>query len=165
MYSRCVSFRTALDLPYVYRIDTGIETHRREHNLANILKISGSRDSQTSADAYINGKYQGALTFSFLKTMDELDYCLTSKQIIGKLKEYLNQSGYPQIPTLSMSKKNLLNELVMGDSNNIMKNPNILIHLSGDSWCNQESSWNILSLKDNKLLLQMIKNFIPKMRK
>ena len=104
---------TALDLPYVYRIDTGIETHRTEQNLANILKISGSRDSQTSADAYINGKYQGALTFSFLKTMDELDYCFTSKQIIAKLKEYLNQSGYPQIPTLSLSKKNLLNELVM----------------------------------------------------
>lgn len=156
---------TALDLPYVYRIDTGIETHRTEDNLANILKISGSRDSQTSADAYINGKYQGALTFSFLKTMDELDYCFTSKQIIGKLKEYLNQSGYPQIPTLSLSKKTLLNELVMGDSNDIMKNPNILIHLSGDSWCDTESSWNILSLKDNKLIFDRDKKFYTKNEK
>ena len=53
----------------------------------------------------------------------------------------------------------------MGDSNNIMKNPNILIHLSGDSWCNQESSWNILSLKDNKLFVSNDKKFYTKNEK
>jgi hypothetical protein len=157
---------TSLDLPYVYRIDTGIQLHRNQDNLCNVLKISGCRDSQTSADAYINGKYQGALTFSFLKTMDELDYCFTSKQIISRIKTYLNENGYPQIPTLSLSKEELLNELVMGDRNNqYLNNSNINIYLEGDSWCNQESSWNILSLKDNKLVFSEDKKFYTRNEK
>lgn len=157
---------TSLDLPFVYRIDTGIKVHNNQDKLCNVLKISGCRDSQTSADAYINGKYQGALTFSFLKTMDELDYNFTSKQIISRIKNYLNQNGYPQIPTLSLSKENLLDELVMGDrENNYLNDSNVNIYLEGDSWCNQESSWNILSLKDNKLLFENDKKFYTKNEK
>ena len=49
-----------------------LQINRNEDNLANIIKISGCRDTQTSADAFINGKYQGALTFSFLKTTSKL---------------------------------------------------------------------------------------------
>ena len=45
-----------------------------------------------------------------------------------------------------------------------MKNPNILINLKGDSWCNQESTWNILSLRDNKLLFSNDKKFYTKMK-
>ena len=157
---------TSLDLPFVYRIDTGIKTHNNQDNLCNVLKISGCRDSQTSADAFINGKYQGALTFSFLRTMNELDYCFTSKQIISRIKEYLNKNGYPQIPTLSLSKQNLLNELVMGDRKNIhLSDCNVNIYLEGDSWCNQESSWNILSLNNNKLIFQNDKKFYTKNEK
>lgn len=157
---------TSLDLPYVYRVDTGIKTHNNKDNLCNVLKISGCRDSQTSADAYINGKYQGALTFSFLKTMDELNYCFTSKQIISRIKKYLNENGYPQIPTLSLSKESLLNELVMGDRNNTYLNDcNINIYLEGDSWCNQESSWNILNLSNNKLVFNEDKIFYTKNEK
>ena len=154
---------TSLDLPYVYRIDTGIQKHRNESILGNILKISGCRDSQTSADAYINGKYQGALTFSFLKTMDELDYCFTSKQLVSKVKNYLNSNGYPQIPTLSLSNDLLLNELLMGDNNNEQNNINI--YLEGDAWCNQETSWNILSLNNSKLLFENDKRFYTRNEK
>lgn len=35
----------------------------------NVMVISGSLDWQTSADAYLNNKYQGALTFCFLETI------------------------------------------------------------------------------------------------
>lgn len=148
---------TSLDLPYVYRTDSGLQKHRNEENLANILKISGCRDTQTSADAFINGKYQGALTFSFLKTMDELDYNFTSKQLVSRVKKYLNENGYPQIPTLSLSDESLLDELLMGD--NIDGDYNINIYMEGDAWCNLESSWNILSLKDNSLIFSRDKKF------
>ena len=77
---------TALDLPYLYRIDTGIHQQRNPESLANIIKVSGCRDSQTSADAYIAGKYQKALTFSFLKCMDDLQYNFTPKQLIQRCK-------------------------------------------------------------------------------
>ena len=154
---------TSLDLPYVYRTDTGLEKHRDENDLGNIIKISGCRDTQTSADAYINGKYQGALTFSFLKTMDELDYNFTSKQLVSKVKNYLNLNGYPQIPTLSLSNKSLLNELLMGD--NKEGDFNVNIYLEGDAWCNQESTWNILSLKNNELVFSRDKRFYTRNEK
>ena len=51
---------TALDLPFIYRTDTGVKQQGDVENLNNIIKLSGCRDSQTSMDAYINGKYQGA---------------------------------------------------------------------------------------------------------
>jgi metacaspase-1 len=150
---------TALDLPYLYRIDTGITEQRSKENLANICKISGCRDSQTSADAYINGKYQGALTFSFLKCMDDLNYNFTPKQLIQRCKYYLNNNGYPQIPTLSFSSKDILDDIVMGDDNPILQQANICLLLEGDNWCNTESSWNILNLKSNKLLFSEDKIF------
>ena len=94
---------TSLDLPYLYRIDTGIQKQKQEEeeNLANIIKLSGCRDNQTSADAYIQGKYQGALTFAFLKCMGDLNYNFTPKHLVQRCKHYLNSNNYPQIPTLN----------------------------------------------------------------
>jgi len=148
---------TSLDLPYVYRVDTGIQDNRKEENICNVLKISGCRDSQTSADAYINGKYQGALTFGFIKTMDDFNYNFTSKQIITRVKNYLNTNNYPQIPTLSMSNQSLLNELVMGDAS--LVNHNVVINLKGDSWCKDETSWNLYSMNKNKNIFDTNRKF------
>ena len=146
---------TVLDLPYVYRLDTGININGIKENLGNIIKISGCRDNQTSADAYLNGKYQGALTFSFFKILEDINYNFTCKQIIGKIKSYLNDNNYPQIPTLSFSKTTLLNELIMGE--NI--EPNVNIYLEGDEWCNSESTWNILNMNNNSLVFNKDKKF------
>jgi hypothetical protein len=33
----------------------------------NLVEISGSRENETSADVYVNGQYQGALTYAFRK--------------------------------------------------------------------------------------------------
>ena len=155
---------TSLDLPYVYRSDA--EYNYIEIKINYVMFFKELVDVETpklQADAFINGKYQGALTFSFLKTMDELNYCFTSKQIISRIKNYLNSNGYPQIPTLSLSKE-LLDELIVGDRNNTYLN-NSNIYLEGDSWCNQESSWNILSLKDNKLVFDQDKKFYTRNEK
>ena len=156
---------TALDLPYLYRIDTGIKQQKNPESLANIIKISGCRDSQTSADAYIEGKYQGALTFSFLKCMDDLEYNFTAKQLIQRCKLYLNSNNYPQIPTLTFSQMNSLDEIVMGNSELFVTKPNINIYLEGDEWCNIESSWNILSLQNNTLLFKEDRKFYSRKEK
>ena len=148
---------TALDLPYLYRIDTGVTQQREPENIANIVKLSGCRDSQTSADAYIQGKYQGALTFAFLKCMEDLQYNFTPKHLVQRCKHYLNSNSYPQIPTMTFSQPDFLNEQIMGEG--VPVEYNINIFLQGDSWCNQESSWNILSLQDNKLLFETDRRF------
>lgn len=150
---------TSLDLPFLYRIDTGIKLQRPSEELANIIKMSGCRDSQTSADAYINGKYQGAMTFSFLKCMEELDYSFTPQQLVQRCKHYLNTHGYPQIPTMTFSKQEFLNDIIMGDSHPLLQNATINLYLEGDAWCNSESSWNILSMNENKLLFERDRRF------
>ena len=154
---------TALDLPYIYRTDTGVKQQRNVENLANIIKLSGCRDSQTSMDAYINGKYQGALTFAFLKCMDDLEYNFTPKHLVQRCKHYLNSNNYEQIPTMTFSNPDFLDEIIMGEGENI--DFNILLHLEGDSWCNQESSWNILSLQENKILFETDRRFYARNEK
>ena len=142
---------TSLDLPYMYRTDTGIKEQRTPEEIANVIKISGCRDCQTSADAYINGKYQGAMTFSFLRSIEDLEYNFTPKQLIGKLQTYINANGYDQVPTLTFSNLNLLDNAVMGIDNPLYQDCNIKIHLEGDEWCTEETSWNISNTDGNKI--------------
>jgi uncharacterized protein YegP (UPF0339 family) len=59
--------------------------------------FSGCSEHQTSADAYINGHYEGAFTH-FL--MDCIDRKLTYKQWYAELRKSLPSSEYDQIPTL-----------------------------------------------------------------
>lgn len=148
---------TSLDLPYIYRVDTGFEEHGGDLDCLDVCKISGCRDNQTSADAFINNKYQGALTFTFIKTLNDFKYNLTPKQIIERMKTYLKENGYSQIPTLSMSKKNILDNLLIGNNDDF--NPNINIYLEGDKWCKDESQWNIYDFQQNKLIFSENRRF------
>uniref|UniRef100_A0A6C0J6T5 Peptidase C14 caspase domain-containing protein n=1 Tax=viral metagenome TaxID=1070528 RepID=A0A6C0J6T5_9ZZZZ len=148
---------TSLDLPYIYRIANGLECHGNEQDILDVCKISGCRDNQTSADAFINKNFQGALTFTFIKTLDDFRYNMTPKQIIEKMKNFLKQNGYSQIPTLALSKKHILDEMLMGEDKSF--NPNINIYLEGDTWCKDETSWNLFDLQKNKLLFNENRRF------
>ena len=66
--------------------------------------ISGCMDNQTSADAYINSKYQGAMTWSFLDTVNKKPN-LTWIELITTMRSSLKTSTYQQIPQLSSGKK------------------------------------------------------------
>ena len=65
---------TLLDLKYRYLTTSDynevIINDKNTQAKGNIFFISGSSDSQTSADAYINKKFQGAMTWSFLKSVN-----------------------------------------------------------------------------------------------
>ena len=147
---------TSLDLPYVYRIDKGIEQHGEDIDCIDVCKISGCRDYQTSADAFINSKFQGAMTFTFIKTLEDCDYSVTPKDIIEKMKNYLDTEGYSQIPTLAMSKKCILNNLFMDNIDNF----NINVYLQGDKWCKDETQWNIFDLQKNRLIFCENRRFL-----
>ncbi len=148
---------TSLDLPYIYRVDTGLEEHGGDQDILDVCKISGCRDYQTSADAYINDKFQGALTFTFIKTLNDFRYNMTPKQIICRMKNFLKQNGYTQIPTLAVSKKNILDQMLIGDDTDFK--PNVNIYLEGDRWCKEETQWNIYDLQNNKLLFDQNRRF------
>ena len=61
------------------------------------IVFSGCGENQTSADAYINGRYNGAFTYYFLKTLENE---LTYSEWIAEIRDYLPGGGYDQKPTL-----------------------------------------------------------------
>jgi len=63
---------------------------------------AGSADSQTSADAFIAGSWQGAFTYTWLKTVKK--YPKTSRQeILDEVKYQLNANNFSQVPQLEVA--------------------------------------------------------------
>jgi hypothetical protein len=69
----------------------------------DIVMISGCKDNQTSADAYINKTAQGAMTWSFLETINK-NPSLSWLDIVKNMRTLLKSNGYVQIPQLSSNK-------------------------------------------------------------
>lgn len=62
--------------------------------------LSGCRDTETSADAYIDGRYNGALTWAFLTTCARMPGA-SWIETHAALCELLKAEGYDQHPVLS----------------------------------------------------------------
>jgi len=67
----------------------------------NILMISGCRDNETSSDAFINNKYQGALTYHFCKALELNDYNVKIKYLLKDIHCMLLLGNFDQKPVLS----------------------------------------------------------------
>lgn len=101
---------TVCDLKYNYLIDRRLsyKTYDRFYDTkCDVVMISGCRDNQTSADAYIyDGKdfryeYQGAMSASFIKCFnDNISY----KELIEKMRTWLSKNKFDQVPQLSSGK-------------------------------------------------------------
>lgn len=65
---------------------------------SNITIWSGCGESQTSADAYINGSYNGAFTYYWCKHIREVRGNISRQDLLFKVKESLRQERYTQIP-------------------------------------------------------------------
>jgi hypothetical protein len=104
----CCYSGTILDLHYQYldseNYDNFTENTKETETIGNVIMISGCMDNQTSADAYINSKYQGAMTWSFLDTLNK-NPNLTWKELITNMRSSLKTSEYEQIPQLSSGKQ------------------------------------------------------------
>jgi hypothetical protein len=74
----------------------------------SVYVISGCRDNQTSADAYVNylnkNIYSGAMTYAFLKTINDLGTKITLKTLLTNMRTILRSQYYTQIPQLSSGK-------------------------------------------------------------
>lgn len=69
---------------------------------ANIVMFSGCRDNQTSADAYEDGNFVGAMSWGFKKIVSTSNIqSITYTEFLRKLRALLKQRGYTQIPQLS----------------------------------------------------------------
>ena len=104
----CCHSGTILDLRYQYfdseNYDNSTENTKETETIGNVIMISGCMDNQTSADAFINSKYQGAMTWSFLEVVNK-NPNVTWKELITTMRSSLKTSKYEQIPQLSSGKK------------------------------------------------------------
>ena len=104
----CCHSGTILDLRYQYfdseTDDNSTENTKETETIGNVIMISGCMDNQTSDDALINSKYQGAMSWSFLETVNN-NPNITWKELITTMRSTLKTSKYQQIPQLSSGKK------------------------------------------------------------
>ena len=89
-------FKCLLYLNYNYNEDTN---NSNEKDISGrVYYISGCRDSQVSMEYFINNKSQGALTSSFINT---LQHSMTWSELIQSLQAKL-QDQTPQLSTSKM---------------------------------------------------------------
>lgn len=90
LYERCGGLKLAL-----------VADENYSNTRGEIIMLSGCRDEQTSADAYIAGEYQGALTNAFLECYSK---SRTYEKLIINIRKHLKNSRFSQIPNLASGK-------------------------------------------------------------
>jgi hypothetical protein len=67
--------------------------------------LSGCADPDYSADAFIEGKAQGAMTYSLLSTIKaSAGKPITLISLLKKLRIFMKNNGYAQVPQMSTGK-------------------------------------------------------------
>lgn len=74
----------------------------------NHILFSGCRSDQTSADAYINGRYNGAFTFFWLRAMN---FNMTYREWIAETVRLISLNGFEQVPQLE-GPEDMLNQKI-----------------------------------------------------
>ena len=112
----CCFSGTVLDLKYQYldslENNTSTVNKNETETYGNVIMISGCTDIQTSADAYLNKKYQGAMTWSFLSALSASSSSLTWRDLLIKMRDQLKSSAFDQLPQLSSGQLMDINTLL-----------------------------------------------------
>lgn len=97
---------TMADLKYTYVAGTKatVESVRARPLSAYVVQISGCRDDQTSADAYIDNRFSGAMTAALVSSMRESEYDLTFFKLLTELHRRLEKGGFEQRPQVTSSR-------------------------------------------------------------
>lgn len=110
VFDSCFS-GSVLDLPVRYD-DKVYPENDMVLSKKNILMISGCKDSQTSADAFIDGQFNGALTWAFITAFDGLNLYRetkwTWKDFVNRIRYLLVKNNFDQRPQLSSNDESLL---------------------------------------------------------
>lgn len=72
--------------------------------VADVVLFSGCMDTQTSADAQIDGNATGAMSHAFIASMQQHNDNVTYKDLLKTIREKL-QNGYEQVPQMSAGRK------------------------------------------------------------
>ncbi len=95
----------------------GVKSHSFEHVIQgyNAVLISGSSKTETSADADINGRYNGALTYYLLQTLSAPNgLTQTLEQAVTRTRAALHRNSYTQHPQLEGSEDLMQQTFLVG---------------------------------------------------
>jgi metacaspase-1 len=96
---------------------TGKRARVRQFGLAatkqNAVLIAGCRSDQTSADAFIDNDYRGALTYSLNRALDSSKYQITNRDLVRSASEWLARNRYEQVPQLE-ARSDLIDAAFLG---------------------------------------------------
>jgi len=73
---------------------------RESKEIVHHILWAGCRADQTSADAYIDGTYNGAFTYYFCHHMRRSNGQLSRKDLLVRIRSSLSHGGYSQVPQL-----------------------------------------------------------------
>lgn len=76
----------------------------RDELSATVVVLSGCKDDETSADAFEEGEFQGAMTWSFIDAIENFGRDVTLGSLQDSMRAQLAANGYTQTPQLSFSR-------------------------------------------------------------
>lgn len=102
------------DLRYIYLDSENNGQNTEETQLTecegNVIMISGCMDKQTSAEANIDGKPQGAVSWAFYSAMSRGE--LSWRELVVQMRDILKTHQFSQIPQMSTDSKLNIDEKV-----------------------------------------------------
>lgn len=103
MFDSCFS-GSVLDLRYQFidslNYDKYSENLKETETNGDVFMISGCTDKQTSADAFIDNKANGAMTWSLLEALKQKPNC-NWRELVKYMRDLLKNNGYSQTPQFS----------------------------------------------------------------
>lgn len=69
--------------------------------------VTGCRDTQTSADAFLDGSYNGALTYALTRVLREARGDIAYRELHARAIQWLKREDFDQVPQLEGRKENL----------------------------------------------------------
>lgn len=124
------------------------------------IVISGCQEHQTSADAYINEKYNGAFTFYAALT---LKAGITYKEWFTEIRKYLPNSSFDQSPTLE-GPEELLNRKVFEDETLVVHNSSHGTYTYDKNGDEEDGQDEALYLYDGMLIDDAIGTILDKIK-
>jgi hypothetical protein len=95
---------TMFDLKFNYLDSNNYDKYTENDKVSecngNVIMISGCMDSQTSAEALIDNKAQGAMTWSFIESINKTPNC-SWRELLKSMRDSLKTNSFSQIPQLS----------------------------------------------------------------
>jgi hypothetical protein len=101
---------TVSDLKYLLVNSKETMNNKNDEIRADIVSISGCRDDQTSADAFLGNSFRGAMTTAFLFVLSKTNNGdITLVNFIKLMRKWLKRNKFTQVPQLCFSRQGAYN--------------------------------------------------------